>query len=88
MAGHGVDDDPNLKGFTRYFNSETNRGRANVSFGNHINWHRMMFADVRQFIHSFIFRSLDLQWAKATYAVIGLIIAYNVLKPKKTPAKQ
>ena len=30
MAGHGVDDDPNLKGFARYFNGETNRGRANV----------------------------------------------------------
>lgn len=32
MAGHGVDDNPNLKGFARLFNSETNRGRANVSF--------------------------------------------------------
>lgn len=32
MAGHGVDDDPSLKGIKRYFNSETNRGRANVSF--------------------------------------------------------
>lgn len=31
MAGHGVDDDPNLKGLTRYFNGETNRGRGNVS---------------------------------------------------------
>lgn len=31
MAGHGVDDDPNLKGFARYFNAETNKGRANVS---------------------------------------------------------
>lgn len=31
MAGHGVDDDPKLKGFTRLFNSQTNRGRANVS---------------------------------------------------------
>lgn len=32
MAGHGVEDDPNLKGLSRYFNSQTNRGRANVSF--------------------------------------------------------
>ncbi|KAL0895992.1 hypothetical protein ABMA27_011983 [Loxostege sticticalis] len=33
MAGHGVDDDPSLKGISRYFNSQTNRGRANtVSF--------------------------------------------------------
>lgn len=31
MAGEGVEDDPNLKGFSRYFNSQTNRGRANVS---------------------------------------------------------
>ncbi|XP_048005966.1 ATP synthase membrane subunit K, mitochondrial-like [Leguminivora glycinivorella] len=31
MAGHGVDDDPNLKGITRYFNSTTTRGRANVT---------------------------------------------------------
>lgn len=31
MAGHGVEDDPKLKGFTRLFNSQTNRGRANVS---------------------------------------------------------
>lgn len=31
MAG-GVEDDPNLKGLSRYFNSETNRGRANVSY--------------------------------------------------------
>lgn len=54
MAGHGADDNPNLKGFARYFNSETNLGRANVSSGIHINWHRMMFAAVRPnlFIHS------------------------------------
>lgn len=32
MAGHGVDDDPNLKGLARIFNSETNRGRGNVSY--------------------------------------------------------
>ncbi|KOB67363.1 putative stretch regulated skeletal muscle protein [Operophtera brumata] len=32
MAGHGVEDDPSLKGISRYFNSQTNRGRANVSF--------------------------------------------------------
>lgn len=32
MAGHGVEDDPSLKGLSRYFNSQTNRGRANVSF--------------------------------------------------------
>ncbi|CAH0722310.1 unnamed protein product, partial [Brenthis ino] len=25
----GQDDDPNLKGLSRYFNSQTNRGRAN-----------------------------------------------------------
>ncbi|CAH0405792.1 unnamed protein product [Chilo suppressalis] len=31
MAGHGVEDDPNLKGLSRYFNSTTNRGRANTS---------------------------------------------------------
>lgn len=31
MAGEGVHDNPNLKGFARYFNSETNVGRANVS---------------------------------------------------------
>lgn len=31
MAGHGLDDDPNLKGFERHFNSVTNRGRANVT---------------------------------------------------------
>lgn len=30
MAG-GVEDDPNLKGLSRIFNSQTNRGRANVS---------------------------------------------------------
>lgn len=30
-GGHGVDDDPSLKGISRYFNSQTNRGRANVS---------------------------------------------------------
>lgn len=30
MAG-GVEDDPNLKGLNRIFNSQTNRGRANVS---------------------------------------------------------
>lgn len=31
MAGdHGVEDNPNLKGLSRIFNSETNRGRANV----------------------------------------------------------
>ncbi|KAJ8734226.1 hypothetical protein PYW07_014777 [Mythimna separata] len=31
MAGHGVDDDPNLKGLSRIFNSQTNRGRANTT---------------------------------------------------------
>lgn len=31
MAGDGPHDNPNLKGFARYFNSETNIGRANVS---------------------------------------------------------
>lgn len=31
MAGHGIEDDPNLKGLSRIFNAETNRGRANVS---------------------------------------------------------
>ncbi|KAL0850439.1 hypothetical protein ABMA28_012243 [Loxostege sticticalis] len=31
MAGHGVDDDPSLKGISRYFNSQTNRGRANTA---------------------------------------------------------
>lgn len=31
MAGHGIEDDPNLKGMARIFNAETNRGRANVS---------------------------------------------------------
>lgn len=30
----GQDDDPNLKGLSRYFNSQTNRGRANVSNSN------------------------------------------------------
>lgn len=34
MAG-GVEDDPNLKGLSRYFNSQTNRGRANVSWLTH-----------------------------------------------------
>lgn len=32
MAGHGVDDNPNLKGLARLFNGETNRGRGNVSY--------------------------------------------------------
>lgn len=31
MAGHGIEDDPNLKGLSRIFNAETNRGRGNVS---------------------------------------------------------
>lgn len=31
MAGDGPADNPNLKGFSRYFNAETNFGRANVS---------------------------------------------------------
>lgn len=31
MAGHGQDDDPNLKGLARHFNNQTIRGRANVS---------------------------------------------------------
>lgn len=31
MAGDGPADNPNLKGLARYFNSETNFGRANVS---------------------------------------------------------
>lgn len=31
MAGGGVEDNPNLKGLSKIFNSETNRGRANVS---------------------------------------------------------
>lgn len=30
MAGEGVHDNPNLKGLARYFNAETNIGRANV----------------------------------------------------------
>ncbi|XP_063633762.1 uncharacterized protein LOC134804582 [Cydia splendana] len=50
MAGHDVQDDPKLKGLSRYFNNSTIRGRANV--------------------------------AKATYAFFGVVILYNMLKPK------
>lgn len=35
MAGGGPVDNPNLKGLARYFNAETNFGRANVSHTNH-----------------------------------------------------
>lgn len=31
MAGHELDDDPKLKGLSRYFNNTTLKGRANVS---------------------------------------------------------
>lgn len=82
MAGHGVDDNPNLKGFARYFNSETNVGRANVSFEESI---LSVVGTASTF--DFRFNFWILQWAKATYAVLGLVIAYNVLKPKKAAAK-
>ncbi|XP_033227511.1 ATP synthase membrane subunit DAPIT, mitochondrial [Belonocnema kinseyi] len=46
----------NLKGLAKYFNSQTNYGRANVS--------------------------------KATYAVVGVVIAYFYLRPSKKPAQK
>lgn len=59
MAGHGVDDDPNLKGFARYFNSETNRGRTNVSSENPIQFDpsfvSTLGAERDLFIHLFIY---------------------------------
>ncbi|VVD02236.1 ATP synthase membrane subunit K, mitochondrial [Leptidea sinapis] len=53
MAGEAVDESQ-LKGLSKYFNSQTNRGRANT--------------------------------AKATYAFFGVVILYNILKPKKSTA--
>ncbi|XP_073958295.1 ATP synthase membrane subunit K, mitochondrial [Choristoneura fumiferana] len=49
MAG---EEGAELKGLSKYFNSQTYNGRANV--------------------------------AKATYAVIGVVILYNLIKPKKS----
>ncbi|XP_063632919.1 uncharacterized protein LOC134803996 [Cydia splendana] len=49
MAGDNADG-AQLKGLSKYFNSQTYSGRANV--------------------------------AKATYAFIGVVILYNMLKPK------
>lgn len=51
MAGDAKVEGEQLKGLSKYFNSVTNTGRANV--------------------------------AKATYAGLGLVILYFMLKPKK-----
>ncbi|BES92908.1 up-regulated during skeletal muscle growth 5 homolog (mouse) [Nesidiocoris tenuis] len=51
MSGENHVDESKFTGLSKYFNSETLRGRANV--------------------------------AKATYAVIGVIILYQMVKPKK-----
>ncbi|XP_046986278.1 ATP synthase membrane subunit K, mitochondrial-like [Schistocerca americana] len=51
MAGDAKVEEGQLKGLSKYFNSTTNTGRANV--------------------------------AKATYAGVGLVILYFMLKPKK-----
>ncbi|CAH2243796.1 jg12709 [Pararge aegeria aegeria] len=80
MAG-GVEDDPNLKGLSRYFNSETNRGRANPidcscrfrSFLGGCNY----IISIAEWLEQKIANS-----AKATYAVFGVIALYFALKPK------
>lgn len=83
MAGHGVDDDPNLKGLNRLFNAETNRGRGNVS---ELAFPLRLFALSPPIFNFCLISARNLQCAKATYAVAGLVIAYFVLRPKKQPA--
>lgn len=80
MAGGGVEDNPNLKGLSRIFNAETNRGRGNVRYISYliIEW----IAIYKEKNLSFF----SVQCAKATYAVMGLFIAYKMLMPSKKPA--
>lgn len=52
MAGDAPADNPNLKGLTRYFNSETNFGRANVIYPN--------FTHI-QFVFFFNYTDLNIQ---------------------------
>ncbi|CAG4926215.1 unnamed protein product [Colias eurytheme] len=100
MAG-GVEDDPKLKGLSRYFNSETNRGRANVTdyfaFSGcyYIRFYRMagepvdesQFKGLSKYFNSYT-NTGRANTAKATYAFFGVVILYFALKPKKAaPAK-
>ncbi|KAJ8734601.1 hypothetical protein PYW08_013851 [Mythimna loreyi] len=93
MAGHGVDDDPNLKGLTRLFNSQTNRGRANttkVTMGLKYLFVRMagdssvdesQLKGLSKYFNSQTNRGRA-NTAKATYAFMGAMILYFTLKPK------
>ncbi|XP_041973921.1 ATP synthase membrane subunit K, mitochondrial [Aricia agestis] len=81
----GVEDDPNLKGLKRYFNSETNRGRANVSEllmagGDSVD--ESQLKGLSKYFNSATNKGRA-NTAKATYAVFGAIILYFTLKPKK-----
>ncbi|KAJ0180992.1 hypothetical protein K1T71_003077 [Dendrolimus kikuchii] len=94
MAGHGVDDDPSLKGLRRYFNSETNRGRANTSkltvaliatefirMAGDSSVDESQLKGLSKYFNSQTNRGRA-NTAKATYAVMGALILYFTLKPK------
>lgn len=75
----------NPKGYGRYFSCRTNLGRANVSYNNTTGVaSRLHKRDVRNSFTLPIFLSFESHWV----SIIGLIVAYKMLKPKKTPAKQ
>ncbi|CAK1548197.1 unnamed protein product [Leptosia nina] len=86
MAG-GVEDDPNLKGLSRIFNSQTNRGRANVNLnkmaGDAVD--ESQFKGLSKYFNSQTNRGRG-NTAKATYAFFGVVILYFTLKPKKQAA--
>lgn len=74
MAGEGE----KLSGLSKIFNGNTMAGRANVS-----RIIRLRCRGTHEVLNPNVMTLDYLQVAKATYAVVGLLIAYNVMKPKK-----
>lgn len=73
-------DGPKLTGIARIFNSETNFGRANVSYSRPSGICSSSGAHTTPGLYK---STLAFQVAKATYAGLGLLILYLSLKPKK-----